>query len=71
MSKTELQEIREAYGVSRTVFGKVFLGGVYKNTVYLYEKGKLKIPEHIMMLARIWKKHLDDMKDKKDEKVQD
>lgn len=62
MSKTELQEIREAYGVSRAVFGKVFLGGVYKNTVYLYEKGKLKIPEHIMMLARTWKKHLDDMK---------
>lgn len=69
--KTELQEIREAFGASRPKFGKIFLGGVSKTMVYLYETRQCPIPERIMMLARTWKSHLDTMQGNKDEKVQD
>ena len=61
-NKTELQEIREAFGASRTSFGKVFLGGVSKSRMYFYEHRLSPIPEKVMMLARQWKNILDTMK---------
>lgn len=61
-TKTELQQIREEFKASRPQFGKVFLGGLSKTTVYYYEIGKTPIPEGVMMLARTWKSLLDTMR---------
>lgn len=68
--KTELQEIREAFGASRAQFAKVFLG-VSENMIYFYETRRSKTPDKIIKLARAWKAYLDTMNGKKDEKVQD
>lgn len=67
--KTELQEIREAFGASRAQFAKVFLG-VSKHMIYCYETRRNKTPDKIIKLARAWKSYLDVMNGKKDEKVQ-
>lgn len=65
--KTELQQIREAFGASQKTFGKIFLGGVSKTMIYFYETRKKPVPEKIMMLARCWKDFLDKMKGNKNE----
>lgn len=60
--KTELQLIREEFQASRPQFGKVFLGGLTKSTIYNYETQKKPIPQRVMMLARMWKSYLDTMR---------
>lgn len=59
--KTELQEIREAFGASREQFGKVFIG-ISASMIYCYEKGRYEPPESVMRIARAWKYFLDEIR---------
>lgn len=68
--KTELQEIREAFGASRAQFAKVFLG-VSANMIYFYETGRCKTPEKLLRIARVWKSYLDTMNGQKYEERTD
>ena len=68
--KTELQEIREAFGASRAQFAKVFLG-VSANMISFYETGRCKTPEKLLKIARAWKAYLDTMNGKKHEERTD
>lgn len=60
----ELIRIRKRFQASRKQFGEVFIGkkGV---TVTGYEKGKIRIPETVMMLARAWEAYLNAMTGKR------
>lgn len=60
----EFIKIRKKFKASRSQFGEVFIGksGV---TVTAYEKGKLKIPQTVLMLARTWEVYLDAMMGKR------
>lgn len=51
--KTELQVIRETLGYSRPAFAEKV---IHKSIgiLRLYESGRAKVPDTVMVLARIW-----------------
>ena len=58
---TEIEKIRKKFQASRKQFAEVFLGRS-ESSIKSYEKGKTPIPASVLMLARVWERHLDEMK---------
>lgn len=57
----EFKRIRKKFKASRGQFGEVFIGKSC-STITNYERGRTKIPEPVMRLARMWEKCLDHIK---------